>query len=45
MRSVVSPEFYDRALQASEDQVDIRGAVEVRGDEGRVSHEELVSES
>lgn len=41
---VVSPEFYDRALQALEDQVDMRGAAEARGDEGRVSHEELVRE-
>lgn len=39
---VVSPEFYDRALQALEDQVDIQGAAEARGDEERVSHEELV---
>ena len=38
---VVSPEFYDRALRALEDQADIRGAAEAREEEGRVSHEDL----
>ena len=38
---VVSPEFFDRALQALEDQADVRGAAEARSEEGRVSHEEL----
>lgn len=41
---VVSPDFYDRALQALEDQADIRGADEARSEEGLVSHEELVRE-
>ena len=38
---VVSPEFYDRALRALEDQADIRGAAEAREEEGRVSQEDL----
>ena len=41
---VVSPEFFDRALQALEDQADLRGATEARGEEGRVSHEDLMRE-
>ena len=41
---VVSPEFYDRALQALDDQADIRGAAEARRENGRISHEELVRE-
>ena len=41
---VVSPEFFDRALQALEDQADIRGATEARKEQGRVAHEELVRE-
>lgn len=41
---VVSPEFYDRALRALENQADIRAAVEARSEAGRVSHEELVRE-
>ena len=41
---VVSPEFYDRALRALDDQADIRGAAEARRENGRVSHEELVRE-
>ncbi|GAA4916951.1 type II toxin-antitoxin system prevent-host-death family antitoxin [Nesterenkonia rhizosphaerae] len=41
---VVSPEFYDRAVQALEDQADIRSAAEARREEGRVSHEDLVRE-
>lgn len=32
---VVSPEFYDRALQALEDQADTRSAADARGEEGR----------
>lgn len=39
---VVSPEFYDRAIQALEDQADIRAAVQARSELGRVSHEELM---
>lgn len=41
---VVSPEFFDRALQALEDQADIHGAAEARYETDRVSHEELVRE-
>ena len=41
---VVSPEFYDRAVRALEDQADIRAADEARNEKGRVSHEELVRE-
>ncbi|QTX04194.1 type II toxin-antitoxin system Phd/YefM family antitoxin [Agromyces archimandritae] len=41
---VVSPDFFDRALQALEDQADIRGASEARKEAGRVSHEELIRE-
>lgn len=41
---VVSPEFYDRAVQALEDQLDIRAAAAARQEEGRVSHEELTRE-
>ena len=41
---VVSAEFYDRAVQALEDQADIRGAAEARDEEGRVSHENLLRE-
>ena len=41
---VVSPDFFDRALQALEDQADARGAAEARNEKGRVSHEELMRE-
>lgn len=41
---VVSPEFFDRALEALEDQADVRGATEARNENGRVSHEELMRE-
>ncbi|GAA1471232.1 type II toxin-antitoxin system Phd/YefM family antitoxin [Corynebacterium felinum] len=41
---VVSPEFYDRAMQAIEDQEDIRAATEARNEIGRVSHDELIRE-
>lgn len=41
---VVSPMFYDRAVQALEDQADARGAAEARREEGRVAHEDLVRE-
>lgn len=41
---VVSPEFYDRAVRALEDQSDIRGAAEAREEAGRVSHEDLLRE-
>lgn len=39
---VVSPEFYDRALAALEDQSDIAAAAAARNESGRVPHEELV---
>lgn len=41
---VVSPEFFDRAIQAMEDQTDIHGAREARNEEGQLSHEELMAE-
>ena len=41
---VVSPEFFDRALQALEDQADVRGAAEARREQGGISHEELMAE-
>ena len=41
---VVSPEFFDRALQALEDQADVRGAAEARTEEGTISHEDLMAE-
>jgi len=41
---VVSPEFFDRAIQALEDQNDVRGATEARKENGRVSHEDLMAE-
>ena len=42
---VVSPEFFDRAIQALEDQEDIRAADEARNDLGpTVSHEDLIKE-
>ncbi len=40
---VVSPEFYDRAIQALEDQADIRAAEEARK-EPRIPFEELMEE-
>lgn len=42
---VVSPEFFDRAVQALEDQLDIRATAAARTEtEPRVSHEELMAE-
>mgnify|MGYP003730980445 FL=1 len=41
---VVSPEFYDRALQALEDLADIRAAAAARHETERVSHEDLAAE-
>lgn len=42
---VVSPEFFDRAVQALEEQLDIRAAAAARAEtEPRVSHEELMAE-
>lgn len=42
---VVSPEFFDRALEALEDQADTYAAREARAEtEPRISHEELMAE-
>lgn len=42
---VVSPDFFDRAMEALEDQADIRAAAEARREVGEtVSHEELLAE-
>jgi antitoxin StbD len=41
---VVSPEFFDRALEALEDAEDIRAAAAARGEQGSVSHEDLMAE-
>lgn len=40
---VVSPEFFDRAMEALENQADIRGAAEART-EPRVSHADVMAE-
>lgn len=39
---VVSPDFYDRAVRALEDQADIEAATQARREEDRISHEELL---
>lgn len=41
---VVSPEFFDRAMQALEYQDDIRAAAQARKEEGSVAHEDLMRE-
>jgi PHD/YefM family antitoxin component YafN of YafNO toxin-antitoxin module len=41
---VVSPEFFDRAVEALEDVEDIRAAAAARGEQGSVSHEDLMAE-
>ncbi|MFB9668561.1 type II toxin-antitoxin system prevent-host-death family antitoxin [Glutamicibacter nicotianae] len=41
---VVSPEFCDRALQALEDQADIRAAAAARQETEPISHEDLAAE-
>lgn len=41
---VVSPEFFDRALQALEDQVDMKAAAAARREDDSISHEDLMSE-
>lgn len=41
---LVSPEFFDRALEALEDQSDVREAALARTEEGRVTHAELLRE-
>lgn len=41
---VVSPEFFDRALQALEDQADVRGAADAREEDGSISHDALKAE-
>lgn len=40
---LVSPEFFDRAMQALEDQADVRAVAEAR-DEPRIPFEDLVEE-
>ena len=41
---VVSPDFYDRAVQALEDIEDIRAAALARQETGEISHEALKAE-
>lgn len=41
---VVSPEFFDAALAALEDQADIRAAAAARQDPERITHEDLMAE-
>ncbi|PQZ87022.1 prevent-host-death family protein [Arthrobacter sp. MYb227] len=41
---VVSPEFFDRAMQALEDQADIQAAADARRNPERISHEELMAD-
>lgn len=41
---MVSPDFYDRAVQALEDGEDIRAAAAARQEAGGVSHEEFTSD-
>lgn len=41
---VVSPDFYDRAVQALEDIEDIRAAAAARQETGTISHEDLKAE-
>ena len=41
---VVSPEFFDRAIQALEDHEDIRAAAAARREDGRISHGDLMRE-
>ena len=41
---VVSPEFFERAVEALEDQDDVRAAARARDEQGSISHEDLVQE-
>lgn len=41
---IVSPEFFDRAIKALEDQADIRDAADARRERGSISHEDLMAE-
>lgn len=41
---VVSPEFFDRALEALEDKIDVEAAAEARREGGTISHRELMDE-
>lgn len=41
---VVSPDFYDRAIEALEDKEDLLAAKKARQEKGRVSHAELLDE-
>ena len=42
--AVVSPEFFDRALQALEDQADVKAAAAARREDDSISHEDLMAE-
>ena len=42
---VVSPDFFDRALEALEDQADVRAAAQARAESGpRVAHTDVMAE-
>ncbi|RLP79448.1 type II toxin-antitoxin system Phd/YefM family antitoxin [Mycetocola lacteus] len=41
---VVSPDFFDRAVAALENQADVEAAAQARRESGRVSHEDLMAE-
>ena len=41
---VVSPEFFDRALEALEDAEDAHAAAAARSEQGRVTHTQLMNE-
>lgn len=41
---VVSPDFFDRAIKALEDQADIADAAKARLESERISHEDLLKE-
>jgi len=41
---VVSPTFFDQALAAMEDALDVRQAASARLEEGTISHEDLMSD-
>ncbi|SNS99610.1 prevent-host-death family protein [Micrococcales bacterium KH10] len=41
---LVSPEFFDRAVEALEDQLDIRAAAAARADSERIPFDELMEE-
>lgn len=41
---VVSPDFFDRAIEALENRADVRAAAEARLEEGRIAHDDLTRE-